>query len=143
MRSGAGARRGLRGAPLPSPHRKSPGSPFLGPSVCGYFASCAHDDFLCSSVAPDSLYPSEPHHTPRPSVGARGNGGRLEAAVEGGRPGRGRGAPGKAGRVERRRREPAPERPYSSLGAPGPAPGAEVRAGLILAPPRVRPSQGR
>lgn len=58
----------------------------------------------------DSKYDkTEPHHTPRPSVGARGNGGRLEAAVEGGRPGRGRGAPGKAGRVERRRREPAPE----------------------------------
>ena len=76
-------------------------------------------------------------------MGARGNGARLEAAVEGGRPGRGRGAPGEAGRVERRRREPAPARPCSSLGAPGPAPGAEVRARLMLAPPLVMSSLGR
>lgn len=66
---------------------------------------------------------SEPHHTSKPSVGAGANGGRLRAAIEGGRSGRGRGAPGEAERAERRRRERAPERRSSSLGAPGLAPG--------------------
>ena len=73
--------------------------------------------------SPPTLPPtSRPHHTPKRSVGAGGNGGRLEAATEGGGSGRGRGAPGEAGRVERRRREDAPEQPSSSLGAPGPTP---------------------
>lgn len=76
---------------------KSPGSAFLGPSVCGLPASYAHSAGERSSLArlpPTSdtqrlSHRSEPRHTSKRSEGAGANGGRLEGATEGGGSGRG------------------------------------------------------
>lgn len=120
---------GLRGA-APALLPKCPGRPLLvGPSVCGHSASYAHDASVRPSLAfpPATLNDSPTAQNPTTLPNTRWAVEPMAAASErlskvAGQ-GEGRGAPGEAGRAERRRRELAPARRSSSLGAPGLAPG--------------------